>query len=232
MGHTSFESKSVSRRTGLRQSFDQVLWYRWFKCQAIMFWCHFQFSCNWDCEWRVQTLPFAPQTKYQVSCWNVRVFCLAGTHAGKAGGGLGVNRQAFKLRKAANYQSETLSNITLMSRTLLGGGEWKGFPEVRSASRRRSAAFHSSHHSGPLRRWLLALTRVSLEVPDVSKLSDRHPIDLYSKVSALRFVSESVPVDDRQGVTAAYRLNTVVFWSPRTGIYDFFTRPPPQTHCS
>lgn len=48
-------------------------------------------------------------------------------------------------------------------------------------------------------------------MPDVSKLSDRHPIDLYSKVSALRFVPESVPVDDRQGVTAACRLNTVVF---------------------
>lgn len=185
MGHTSFEIKSASRHTGLRQSFDQVLWYRW--------WCN---------------------------VLNARLSCF------------GVNRQAFKLRKAANYQSETLSNITLMSRTLLGGGEWKGFPEVRSASRRRSAAFHSSHHSGPLRRWLLALTRVSLEVPDVSKLSDRHPIDLYSKVSALRFVSESVPVDDRQGVTAAFRLNTVVFWSPRAGKYDFFTRPPPQTDCS
>lgn len=61
-------------------------------------------------------------------------------------------RQAFTLRKATNYQSETLSNITLLPRTVLGAGEWKGFPEVRATSRRRSAAFHSSHHSGPLRR--------------------------------------------------------------------------------
>lgn len=156
MGHTSFEIKSASRHTGLRQSFDQVLWYRW--------WCNIlnaRLSCfgvisssaateTARVEFKRCLLRHKQNTKSAAEM--SECFAWRGRTQARQGGGLGVNRQAFKLRKAANYQSETLSNITLMSRTLLGGGEWKGFPEVRSASRRRSAAFHSSHHSGPLRR--------------------------------------------------------------------------------